>query len=157
MGTAVRAAQILGLNKDPFQLRPMSPIAAEVRRRVWWQLFHIDVLVSVSSGLPPIIGEGTWKVDSVSELREDLIGTTRGMEYDQEVRMGRRLGDDARNGEKSMTSTPGMFVSAKLHETGSDLSSSATCADLNTDRCCKEVSKQAIRPITAEPNRYTRS
>jgi hypothetical protein len=44
MGVAVRLAQMLGLNRDPSRFRGIDPVAAEVRRRLAWELYFRDVI-----------------------------------------------------------------------------------------------------------------
>jgi hypothetical protein len=44
MGVAVRLAQMLGLNRDPSHFSGMDFVAAEVRRRVAWELYFRDIL-----------------------------------------------------------------------------------------------------------------
>lgn len=45
IGLAYRVAQMLGLHRDPSHFSSLGPIVAEVRRRVWWLLVHIDISV----------------------------------------------------------------------------------------------------------------
>lgn len=55
VGLSLRVANILGLHKDPKHFAQLSEVEGEVRRRVWWQLVHIDVCLAVAVGLPPLI------------------------------------------------------------------------------------------------------
>lgn len=84
IGVAVRVAQILGLHKDPRQFESQTkivPVAAEVRRRVWWHVFALDVLVATAAGLPPLIESNSFNVALPTDLREDLWNTPQGELY----------------------------------------------------------------------------
>jgi hypothetical protein len=86
-GVAVRVAQMLGLHKDPSRFKTtVAPIQAEIQRRVWWHVFHCDVLVAVASGLPPLIERNSWDTMMVSDLCEDRFGTIEGLQHDEESR-----------------------------------------------------------------------
>lgn len=97
VGLAFRIAQMLGLHKDPKHFPSLSPVVAEVRRRVWWQLFHIDVLIAAASGLPPIIEKVQWDVQELSELKDEYIGTPEGAAYEEAVARGERIPDSPDN------------------------------------------------------------
>lgn len=118
VGLALRVATMLGLHRDLEHFPNIGPIEAEVRRRVWWQLVHIDILVAFASGLPTIIDLNIWDVRTVSELKEEYIGTSAGAEYDLSVRTGDRQPDAADDPEDqsslSMVSTMGILVAGKL-------------------------------------------
>lgn len=110
---------MLGLHKDPRHFgSAISPIEAEVRRRVWWHLIHIDTHVAVATGLPPLVDLNSWDVQGVSELKEELIGTPTGEEYELAVKDQRRLHDDADDGasreSRSMVSVAGIRTVGKL-------------------------------------------
>jgi hypothetical protein len=57
MGVAYRVAQMLGLHRDPSHFSSLKPVVAEVRRRVWWFLIYVDVVIGVAAGLPPMVGK----------------------------------------------------------------------------------------------------
>jgi hypothetical protein len=116
VGVAVRIAQMLGLHKDPLAYSTMiSPLAAEIRRRVWWHVFHVDVIIAMASGLPPLITKGSWNTSIVSELREEHIGTFPGVQYDIESRTTDRDPDD-HSLVSSLTSPMGIWLRGKIHE-----------------------------------------
>ena len=121
VGLALRVATMLGLHKDPSHFRGMSPIEAEIRRRVWWQLVHIDVLVAIASGLPPMVDLKAWDVKDISELKEEYFGTEVGTQYTQAIQSGQQEPDsvaDPRDPENaSMVSTIGILVAGKLRAT----------------------------------------
>nr|POE87925.1 putative transcriptional regulatory protein [Quercus suber] len=97
VGLALRVGTMLGLHKDPSHFPGIPPIEAEVRRRVWWTLVYTDTQVAVASGLPPVIELSSWDVREVSELKEEYIGTSVGIQYENSVREGTRLPDSADN------------------------------------------------------------
>ncbi|KAK4554558.1 hypothetical protein LTR86_008413 [Recurvomyces mirabilis] len=121
VGLALRVATMLGLHKDPSHFSGMNPIECEVRRRVWWQLVHIDVLVAIASGLPPMVDLKTWDVKDISELKEEHFGTQVGTEYTQAIQSGQQEPDAAADprdpSNASMVSTIGILVAGKLRAT----------------------------------------
>jgi hypothetical protein len=127
VGVIVRVAQMLGLNRDPSFFKVLlSPIVAEVRRRVWWHVFHLDTLISLASGLPPLIDRGSWDVREVSELRDECIGTSSGLQYDESVRKGLRKHASC-DEPGSLVSPRGIFLVGKME---------ASC---EYNRCFKSV------------------
>ncbi|KAK5721678.1 hypothetical protein LTR15_006269 [Elasticomyces elasticus] len=102
VGLALRVATILGLYKDPSHFAGMDLVECEVRRRVWWHLVHIDVLVAISSGLPPMVEAGCWDVRAISELKEEHFGT---------------YADPRDPANASLVSTIGVLVAGKLRAT----------------------------------------
>lgn len=93
IGLGLRVAQIMGLHRDGAQFG-LDPCEAEVRRRVWWHIAHMDSVMSISSGLPPLVNdEGYWDVRPVSELKDTLLDTAEGSQYQQAVAAGERIPD----------------------------------------------------------------
>lgn len=117
VGLSLRVANMLGLHKDPNHFPQLTIVEAEVRRRVWWQLIHIDVCVAVAAGLPPMIDLTAWDVQHICELRDDQIGTAAGNQYLDDVREGRRPADSAANpcdiSDTSMVTTGGILAASK--------------------------------------------
>jgi hypothetical protein len=93
VGMALRVAQMLGLHREP-TLFNFEPWEVESRRRLWWHVVMSDTMVSVSSGLPPLITDGYWDVKMVSEVKDQLIETPEGIEYETAVRSGKRGRDN---------------------------------------------------------------
>jgi len=50
IGIAYRVSQMLGLHRDPSSFSTIPPNVAEVRRRVWWFLVHIDTIIALAAG-----------------------------------------------------------------------------------------------------------
>ncbi|KAK2762312.1 hypothetical protein FQN54_001322 [Arachnomyces sp. PD_36] len=85
---ALRVAQTMGLHRDPAQFG-ISPCDAETRRRVWWHIVHMDGVVAMSSGLPPLVSEEDyWDVRECSEVKDTLLGTKKAENYERRVEAG---------------------------------------------------------------------
>lgn len=85
---ALRVAQTMGLHRDPAQFG-ISPCDAETRRRVWWHIVHMDGVVAMSSGLPPLVSEENyWDVRETSEVKDTLLGTKKAENYERRVDSG---------------------------------------------------------------------
>lgn len=121
IGLSFRVAQMLRLNEDPSHFKSLDPISAEVRRRIWWHVVHLDVSIAVASGLPPIIDLHCWNVQKPSELKDEYIGTAEGEQYDKSVAAGIHLPDRADDPDDvngpSMVSTGGILAGGKLSST----------------------------------------
>lgn len=120
VGLMLRVANVLGLHRDPSHFgSDITPIEAETRRRVWWQVVHVDVLVAMAAGVPPLIELNSWDVKGISELKEEFIGTEVGTRYEMAVKSGQRrhdavedpLGDPS---YRSMVSTASIMAAGKL-------------------------------------------
>jgi hypothetical protein len=121
VGLSLRVANMLGLHKDPRHFPQLSRIEAEVRRRAWWQLVHIDVCLAVAAGLPPLIELRSWDVQPISELKDELIGPDQGTQYENDIAEGRRSAHSAENpcdiSATSMVSTSGILAASKYRFT----------------------------------------
>ncbi|KAF2811337.1 uncharacterized protein BDZ99DRAFT_273857 [Mytilinidion resinicola] len=117
VGVIVRVAQMLGLNREPslFQAS-LSTTAAEVRRRVWWHVFRIDVLVALASGLPPLIDRDSWDVRMLSEVRDELLGTVAALQYEEKLREGSCQPQKVLDPD-SMVSPASIFARGKIEDT----------------------------------------
>ncbi|KAJ5950447.1 uncharacterized protein N7479_008860 [Penicillium vulpinum] len=91
---AVRVAQTLGLHRDPSHFN-IDPYEAEFRRRLWWHIMHMDGVIAMSSGLPPLLTDETyWDVRETSEVKDTLVGTAEAKQYEQAVACGQRPPDN---------------------------------------------------------------
>ena len=54
-GTVVRLAIRMGYHRDPSKTPSITPFQAEMRRRVWINIFQVDALISFQMGLPSMI------------------------------------------------------------------------------------------------------
>ncbi|CAI7578741.1 unnamed protein product [Penicillium discolor] len=94
---AVRVAQTLGLHRDPAHFN-IDPWEAEFRRRLWWHIMHMDAVIAMSSGLPPLLTDTTyWDVRETSEVKDTLVGTAEAKQYEQLVAHGQRAPDNPDN------------------------------------------------------------
>lgn len=82
---AMRVAQTMGLHRDPAKFG-IEPCEAEYRRRLWWHIMHMDGVVAMSSGLPPLVSdENYWDVRETSEVKDTLLGSPAAERYEQMV------------------------------------------------------------------------
>jgi hypothetical protein len=51
-GKVVRLALLSGLHRDPSSMKDISPFMAEMRRRLWMCVVHLDILISAQVGMP---------------------------------------------------------------------------------------------------------
>ncbi|KIW20184.1 hypothetical protein PV08_00759 [Exophiala spinifera] len=70
-GTIVRVALMLKLHRDPRHFSNLSPFQAEMRRRLWLNIVHGDILLSFQMGLPSMIPYGQADTTLPRNLRED--------------------------------------------------------------------------------------
>ncbi|GFF31489.1 uncharacterized transcriptional regulatory protein C139.03 [Aspergillus udagawae] len=91
---SMRVAQTMGLHRDPANFG-IEPCEAEYRRRIWWHILHMDGVVAMSSGLPPLVSdEKYWDVQETSEVKDTLLGTAEAEQYERLVAAGLRPRDD---------------------------------------------------------------
>jgi len=74
MGMTIRNAEKLGLHRDGTILG-LSPVDIEDRRRVWWQLQHIDLALAVRVGLTPMTLTASWDVQLPSNIEDHDINS----------------------------------------------------------------------------------
>ncbi|PGH06086.1 hypothetical protein AJ79_06620 [Helicocarpus griseus UAMH5409] len=90
---ALRVAQTMGLHRDPAQFG-IKACEAETRRRIWWHIVHMDGVVAMSSGLPPLVSdENYWDVRDTSEVKDTLLGSAHADEYERMVNANQRKPD----------------------------------------------------------------
>jgi hypothetical protein len=91
---AMRVAQTMGLHRDPANFG-IEPCEAEYRRRLWWHIMHMDGVVAMSSGLPPLVSdENYWDVRQTSELKDTMLGVPAAESYEQLVTSKQRIPDN---------------------------------------------------------------
>lgn len=91
---AMRVAQTMGLHRDPAQFG-IRPSEAEYRRRLWWHIVHMDGVIAMSSGLPPLVSEEVyWDVRETSEVKDSLLETPEAARYEQLVAANLRVPDN---------------------------------------------------------------
>ncbi|KAI9372599.1 hypothetical protein BJX61DRAFT_433716 [Aspergillus egyptiacus] len=90
---AMRVAQTMGLHRDPANFG-IGGSEAECRRRMWWHIVHMDGVVAMSSGLPPLVtDENFWDVRDTSEVKDTLLGLPESEHYENMVRTNLRPRD----------------------------------------------------------------
>lgn len=73
----VRAAQSLGLHREPLSFHPSSN-EAELNRIIWWSIHGLDTTYAIAHALPPLIHPTTTDVrvvDCGKRLERKLLGT----------------------------------------------------------------------------------
>jgi hypothetical protein len=115
VGVAVRAAQMLGLHKDLqcFQNTASLEVIAEIRRRVWWHIYALDVLVATAAGLPPMIDRNSFEVALPSDVREELWETTQAQPF-----MGLAYSAESVPGLIETASAGGIFIRCRIRLRG---------------------------------------
>lgn len=61
MGLLSRNAEQLGFHRDGTVLG-LPPVETEERRRLWWQLRHLDLVLSIKNGVTPLSFGAAWDV-----------------------------------------------------------------------------------------------
>ncbi|KAK2612803.1 hypothetical protein QQS21_001255 [Conoideocrella luteorostrata] len=59
MGLISRSAELLGIHRDG-ELMGLSPIETEDRRRLWWQVQHLDLILAIKNGVTPLTFTADW-------------------------------------------------------------------------------------------------
>ena len=72
MGLVLRNAERLGIHRDG-GLLGLSPVKTEERRRVWWQLQHLDLALAVRSGSTPLIMGADWDAKLPLNIEDEDI------------------------------------------------------------------------------------
>ena len=72
MGLAIRNADKLGIHRDG-SLLGLSPVETEDRRRLWWQLQHLDLALGVRCGLTPLTLMANWDAKLPLNIEDDDI------------------------------------------------------------------------------------
>ncbi|KAI0342357.1 hypothetical protein BDW22DRAFT_186968 [Trametopsis cervina] len=72
VGKVVNVARMMGLGIDPDEFAgTYSLFEAETRRRVWWDVFYYDMLVSECMGQQPLIPESSFTTKIPADVDED--------------------------------------------------------------------------------------
>ncbi|KAJ3542463.1 hypothetical protein NM208_g4082 [Fusarium decemcellulare] len=75
MGLVSRSAEQLGLHRDGTVLG-LSPIETEERRRLWWQLQHLDMILSLKNGVTPLSFGAAWDVKLPLNIEDSDLDPT---------------------------------------------------------------------------------
>ncbi|KAL8757486.1 MAG: hypothetical protein Q9199_002179 [Rusavskia elegans] len=74
-GLLIRLAQSLGLQRDGEQFC-LSPFETEMRRRLWWQIVHLDLRASEDHGSEPTILEQSFDTRFPLNIQDEDIDTS---------------------------------------------------------------------------------
>ncbi|KAL9616876.1 MAG: hypothetical protein Q9160_008298 [Pyrenula sp. 1 TL-2023] len=72
MGLMIRNAEKLGIHRDG-ALVGLFPVETEERRRLWWQLQHLDLALAVRAGLTPLTLMADWDAKLPLNIEDDDI------------------------------------------------------------------------------------
>ncbi|KAM0355065.1 hypothetical protein ACHAPU_000917 [Fusarium lateritium] len=72
MGLVNRNAEQLGFHRDGTVLG-LSPVETEERRRLWWQLQHVDLVLSLKNGVTPLSFGAAWDVQLPLNIEDSDI------------------------------------------------------------------------------------
>ena len=78
-GAVVRSAVYMGLHKDPAQLRDMSILDAEMRRRIWNTILEISLQSSLVSGGPCFISLNEFDTQPPGNFDDADLDATKSM------------------------------------------------------------------------------
>lgn len=62
MGLVCRSAELLGIHRDG-KIIGLSEVETEQRRRLWWQIQHIDLIMAIKNGTTPLTFTADWDVE----------------------------------------------------------------------------------------------
>ncbi|KAB5572632.1 fungal-specific transcription factor domain-containing protein [Coniochaeta sp. 2T2.1] len=75
LSLAVNMAKRMGYHRDPSHFRGISPLQAELRRRLWSKVLMSDIIVSSQMGMPRMISESEYDATEPRNLiASDLDG-----------------------------------------------------------------------------------
>jgi hypothetical protein len=78
LGSTLRMAIYMGLHRDPASLGPrtITPLTAELRRRLWNTILEMAVHSSLNSGGPPLIGLADFDTDPPGNFDDEQLEAT---------------------------------------------------------------------------------
>lgn len=71
LGLAIKVATSMGYHRDPSHFLKLTPLQAEMRRRVWATLVLADILISGQMGMPRMISDSQWDTAEPQNLHDD--------------------------------------------------------------------------------------
>ncbi|EME79066.1 uncharacterized protein MYCFIDRAFT_166965 [Pseudocercospora fijiensis CIRAD86] len=71
LGLIIRIAFRIGLHRDPRHWPTLRPLQAEMRRRIWTSLYHMDFFTSTQVGLPRLIKDSLCDTKPPAHLFEN--------------------------------------------------------------------------------------
>lgn len=73
VGSLVRTAITMGLHRDPRHLPEMTPLAAEMRRRLWNTILEMSLQASISKGGPPLLSMTDFDAEAPSNIDDEAL------------------------------------------------------------------------------------
>ncbi|KAF2705907.1 hypothetical protein K504DRAFT_387062 [Pleomassaria siparia CBS 279.74] len=74
VGLLIRLAMKLGLHRDPAELR-ISPFMSEMRRRLWWQIYVLDIRTAEDSDMDPFICDHIYNTHFPTNINDADLDT----------------------------------------------------------------------------------
>lgn len=74
IGTLIRTAMQLGYHRDPHTFGSISPLHAEIRRRIWATIMELSVQAAFSCAMPPLISSDDFDTGPPLNINDDEIG-----------------------------------------------------------------------------------
>jgi hypothetical protein len=74
IGTLIRTAIQVSYHRDPQTFQGMSPLHAEMRRRLWATIMEMSVQAVFNSAMPPLISLGDFDTGPPLKINDDEIG-----------------------------------------------------------------------------------
>lgn len=72
-GSLIRTAITMGLHRDPRHLPEMTPMAAEMRRRLWNTIIEISLQASISKGGPPLLSMADFDAEVPGNIHDEVL------------------------------------------------------------------------------------
>lgn len=72
-GSLVRTAITMGLHRDPRHLPEMTPLAAEMRRRLWNTIMEISLQASLGKGGPPLLSMADFDTEMPGNIEDEAL------------------------------------------------------------------------------------
>ncbi|KGO74949.1 Signal recognition particle, SRP19 subunit [Penicillium italicum] len=142
---AMRVAQTMGLHRDPAKFG-IEPCEAEYRRRLWWHIMHMDGVVAMSSGLPPLINDENYcDVCETSEIKDTMLGTPAAESYMKQVASRERLPDNP--DDPTICGGPSMVNVYYLHARGKYIMARAIRRILKIQLGTKPLTRQDMEEL----------
>ncbi|KAG8162356.1 hypothetical protein KVR01_008121 [Diaporthe batatas] len=72
-GGLIRGAITMGLHRDPRHLPEMTPLAAEMRRRLWNTILEVTLQASLSKGGPPLLSTADFDAEAPGNFEDEAL------------------------------------------------------------------------------------
>ncbi|KAJ9651514.1 hypothetical protein H2198_009211 [Neophaeococcomyces mojaviensis] len=113
----VRTAQSMGLHVERSS-KQLSEVEAETKRRLWWEVIHLDTSVSTALNMPVVMDECYTDIKMIKELKQSALGTNDALEYEKHLEEDNscpdRPDDPFNNNNTSMVSVYHLVARARF-------------------------------------------